>query len=140
MRKITRDALEAFRYGRSFKRGNTIVTTQYGPTHSQYATRLYLHGYLIAKMERSIFSSKDDVRLIISTRGYKTNVTKERLNGIPGVNIVQKDFKWYLNGREWNGEWIDVRTQKTPIELIPKVHKDFWGIPLDPQPAPAMID
>jgi hypothetical protein len=32
-----------------------------------------------------------------------TTTTKERLNGLNGVNIHQKDFQWYLNGEAWNG-------------------------------------
>ena len=40
--------------------------------------------------------------------GWSSNTTKERLNGLTGVNIWQKDFVWYLNGEEWNGEWIRI--------------------------------
>lgn len=40
--------------------------------------------------------------------GYATVTTKERLNALEGVGIQQKKGKWYLNGVEWNGEWIKV--------------------------------
>lgn len=36
-------------------------------------------------------------------------ITKERLNALQGVNIVQKNFVWYLNGKEWNGELTDIK-------------------------------
>lgn len=35
-------------------------------------------------------------------------ITKERLNGLEGVNICQKDWQWYLNGKERNGELTDI--------------------------------
>jgi len=56
---------------------------------------LLLHGNVIAQ-------SVDGI-LRIQTAGYNTATTKERLNGFPTVNIVQKDFQWFLNGEAWNG-------------------------------------
>jgi hypothetical protein len=61
---------------------------------------LYLFGYAIAE-----WRGKD---LYITAAGWKTNTTKERLNGLPGVNIYQKDFEWYLNGKVWDGSWAKV--------------------------------
>ena len=46
--------------------------------------------------------------LYITAAGWQTVTTKERLNGFPSVNIVQKDFQWFLNGEAWNGELIKV--------------------------------
>jgi hypothetical protein len=43
--------------------------------------------------------------LQISNAGWASNTTKERLNGIPGVHIKQKNWTWYLNGQEWDGGW-----------------------------------
>tara|TARA_R100000231_G_scaffold50287_1_gene42727 strand:+ start:382 stop:684 length:303 start_codon:yes stop_codon:yes gene_type:complete len=98
MRKITREACQAFESGQNYKKGNTKViknTTEY------YEAEMYLHGNTIAL--RSICGAT-----YITNAGYKTNVTKERLNGLTGVHIKQKDFVWYLNGEAWNGEWIKV--------------------------------
>lgn len=95
MRKITQQAVDAFMTGYSFKSGNTKVIS-YGDLIS-----LYLHGNLIAIKSAA-------TGIIISTDGWATNTTKERLNGIPGVNIQQKSRKWFLNGKEWNGEWIEI--------------------------------
>ncbi len=47
--------------------------------------------------------------LSISTTGWFTNTTKERLNAIPGVRIHQKNWQWYLNGEQWDGQLIDVK-------------------------------
>lgn len=41
-------------------------------------------------------------------RGFFTNTTKERLNALPGVNIVQKLGKWYLNGVLWDGTLTNI--------------------------------
>ena len=47
--------------------------------------------------------------LSVTNCGWQSNTTKERLNGLDGVNIVQKNFVWYLNGKEWNGNLIDIK-------------------------------
>jgi hypothetical protein len=101
MRNITQRAASVFTYGPTgAKLGNTEI--KYTPTHA----RMYLHGNLIAERNRQT----GDLR--ITNAGWQSNVTKERLNGISGVNVYQKNFTWYLNGQEWNGEWINPVTMK----------------------------
>ena len=95
MRKITQDAIRAFRNNQNFKRGNTQVTI------NQNTRLLRLHGHIIAEMD---FNGN----LWIDACGYKTVTTKERLNGFPSVHIYQKDFQWFLNGEKWNGNGIMV--------------------------------
>lgn len=46
--------------------------------------------------------------LWISSAGWKTDTTKSRLNQLGNFYITQKNFNWYLNGFEWNGEKINV--------------------------------
>ena len=46
--------------------------------------------------------------LWISSAGWKTVTTKERLNGFPSVHIYQHKFEWYLNGQIWDGRKIKV--------------------------------
>lgn len=94
MRQITVESAKAFMTGEQFNIGNTKVSV-YGET-----IHLYLHGHLIAKRE------KDGIK--ISNAGYFTNVTKERLNGLPGVSISQKKRIWYLNSEPWDGKWITI--------------------------------
>jgi hypothetical protein len=62
---------------------------------------MYLHGNLIAKYN-------DMGRLEISNCGWFSPTTKERLNGLKGVSIEQKDFQWFLNGKLWDGSMIEV--------------------------------
>ena len=96
MRKTTQQAVNAFYAGRNYASGNTSVTS------NTEETRLFLHGNLIAKRTHS------DNALYITNAGWSSNTTKERLNGLAGVNISQKNWTWYLNGKEWSGDWIKV--------------------------------
>ena len=94
MRKITQDSIRAFNNNYRFKRGNTEVRI----IGDYEQTQLRLHGNLIAY--------KDNTGTYISTCGYSTVTTKERLNGLPNVSIHQRNYQWFLNGEAWNGEWI----------------------------------
>ena len=94
MRKITEDAIRAFMNGQKFKRGNTEVVL-YGMQRV-----LFLHGNFIASLDAS--------GLFITAAGWATPTTKERLNGLPNVHIVQKNFEWFLNGELWDGSLIKV--------------------------------
>lgn len=95
MRKITNNVSNAFENNRAFKSGNDTVTV------SDESTQMRLHGNLIAEKIKG--------KLFISNCGWQTNTTKERLNGLSGVSIQQKKGTWYLNGKEWNGERIEVK-------------------------------
>jgi len=92
MRLITQQIIDAFMKGEAKKINNTHTDGQ----------SLWLFGNKIAK-------HKED-GLYISNAGWKSNTTKERLNGIPMVSISQKKGEWYLNGNLWDGEWIKVKT------------------------------
>tara|TARA_R100001510_G_C7506564_1_gene107991 strand:+ start:160 stop:456 length:297 start_codon:yes stop_codon:yes gene_type:complete len=96
MKKITQEACKAFEsiYG-TFKKSNTEVRRI-----SDLEAEMYLHGNLIA------YSSPRGI--YISNGGWSSNTTKERLNGLTGVHIQQKDFVWYLNGEAWNGDWVRI--------------------------------
>jgi hypothetical protein len=96
MRQITIDAIRAFRNGTNFKRGNTQVKVLEDSNYRE----LCLHGNIIA-----IFN---DFELYIRDGGYQSNTTKERLNGLPNVSIYQRNFQWFLNGEEWNGDLIQI--------------------------------
>ena len=96
MRKITIDSVNAFLNRQTFKRQNMEVTSF---DDSFY---LKLHGNTIAVLH-------GDGTLMITDAGWQTNTTKERLNGLPNVNIHQKNFIWYLDGEEWNGNLTQIK-------------------------------
>ena len=98
MRKITYKAIVAFEQNRPFTSGNTAVKVD--DKCGVPETGLYLHGHKIAyKLNGTLF---------IDACGWLTNTTKERLNGIDGVSINQKDYQWFLNGRQWGGSLVAV--------------------------------
>ena len=95
MRKITREAVDKFLSKEPFRKSNMEVDESYG------IFRLKLHGNTIATLDTFNMLS-------ISNAGWSSNTTKERLNGLPHVHIKQKNWSWFLNGKEWGGEWTRV--------------------------------
>ena len=98
-RKITEEACKAFNNGYKFKRSNTEV---YQPFNAEGCWFMSLHGNNIAKRENG--------SVYIKSGGWRTSTTKERLNGLSGVNIYQFKFQWYLNGEPWifDNDWTKV--------------------------------
>lgn len=94
MRKITRDAVDAFYGGYNYKNSNTEVI------HEGTATVYLLHNNGIAR--------RINDKIAISLAGWNTNTTRERLNGLRGVKVTTKKGQAYLNGEKWDGEWITV--------------------------------
>ena len=96
MRTITQQTVSAFYEGVNFKKDNMKVENRNG------GVSLYLHGNMIAHLR--------GLELFISTCGWETNTTKERLNGLLDKyglgKIQQKAGKWLLNGEEFNGTKI----------------------------------
>lgn len=88
MRQITKLAIAAFQTATPFNQANTTVLVV-GQT-----VELRLHGNLIALRDSA-------GALHVSSAGWETNTTKERLNGLPGVSVNQSKGQWYLNGRKW---------------------------------------
>tara|TARA_S200002703_G_scaffold28425_1_gene24179 strand:+ start:272 stop:748 length:477 start_codon:yes stop_codon:yes gene_type:complete len=102
MRKITKDAAEAFRDGKEFFKSNTSVILETSDNGTQVGMRL--HGNLIAT------SVPWKLGLTVSLCGWSTPTTRERLNGLFDVLGVpaqfyqekfQQKLSWY--GAAWNG-------------------------------------
>ena len=98
-RKITNESVQAFMDRKPFNKGNMSVEV-----HAD-VTKLKLHGNTIATIDALGVLS-------VSNAGWASNTTKERLNGIPGVSVHQKNWNWYLNGAEWDGTWKRVNVVK----------------------------
>ena len=96
MRKITEQSVNAFNANKAFKKQNMEVSIVAGSTY------LILHGNIIAIKE-------ENGSLFIKNAGWQSNTTKEKLNGLDGVSICQKNFEWYLNGKEWDGKIIEIK-------------------------------
>lgn len=98
MRKITQEAVREFRNGCPFRKQNTSVVI------TEYMVVLKLHGNAIARYPIGEFDA-----LEVCDGGWSSNTTKERLNGICGVSVHQKNWQWYLNSHSWSGNWVFVR-------------------------------
>ena len=90
MRNITEKVVGAFNSGIAARSGNTKST----------GNELFLLKNLIAR--------RINGKVEISNAGWASSTTKERLNGVRGVSVCQKDFDWFLNGQKWDGSWIAV--------------------------------
>jgi len=99
MRKITEESVKAFYdKGTLNKQNMSVFFDKY-----DYKSRMLLHNNCIAT-----FDHQENI-LTINSCGWFTLTTKERLNSLPNVNIQQKNFVWFLNGKEWDGNKIDIQ-------------------------------
>ena len=98
MRQITKNSINAFLNAKKFNTGNMQVEIL------PNVTILKLHGNAIAYLYND-----PERTLSITNCGWFSNTTKERLNGLPGVSICQKNWRWYLNGELWDGKLIDIK-------------------------------
>lgn len=102
MRQITSNAVSAFFSGMDFCSGNTTV---YRKRYTEYI-EMRLHNNIIAvRKGREVW---------ISSCGWETPTTKERLNGILDYmgepKIYQKDFWWYWkDGEEFPDGMVKVK-------------------------------
>jgi len=96
MRQITKKMVSVFLQQDevAIKSGDDQVTCVDGEK------ALHLHGHVIALQKKG--------KVEISNRGYETNVTKDRLNGVLELmgkskyKIYRKNFVWYWkNGKEF---------------------------------------
>lgn len=101
MRKVTEKAVAAFVAGQNFNSANTKVEVRDGESF------LYLHGNMIAHLFNQTNGKKG---LFITTCGWETNTTKERLNGVLSSldlpTISQRNFVWYIGEKEMKGTKI----------------------------------
>lgn len=94
MRKITEVVAQAFQQRYAKKMGNTTTD----------GNGYYLYGNKIAEWRENAGIDS----LWVTSAGWKTATTRERLNGLHGVSVTQKDFEWYLNGKKWDGQWVRI--------------------------------
>ena len=97
MKQITRESVNAFLNAKKFNKSNMSVEVLPNVTILKYQGNSIAYKY-----------NDPEQTLSITNCGWFSNTTKERLNGLPNVNIVQKNFIWYLNGNEWDGNLIEI--------------------------------
>jgi hypothetical protein len=90
MRRITAEITRAFEERRTLKIDNS-----------------YTDGNSLWLFDNKIAVWRDGY-LWITNALWKSKTTKERLNGLSGVNIRQERGVWYLNDKVWDGRWVNV--------------------------------
>jgi hypothetical protein len=96
MKLITKIATECFLQGKTVLLNNTRVLK------SGNKFLLELFGNVIAER------IEGDDKFYISTCGWNSDTTKERLNALPNVHIQQKQGQWFLNGKHWDGHITEI--------------------------------
>lgn len=100
MRKITQQAIDAFYQCKPFKKSNTEVKSIL--YKGEWLSDLYLHDNHIARY------THDKKECTITTAGWNTRTTRERLNGLKHVSLHTLKGILCLNNNEWDGKWTDV--------------------------------
>jgi hypothetical protein len=95
MRSITSDAYEAFMNNRKFKRTNTQVVV-----YDNGDVVMLLYGREIVK------KINDDI--FISTAGYNTNTTFDRLRAF-AIVTYRKGVLMLDNKYVWDGKWASLK-------------------------------
>lgn len=109
MRTITAKSIAAFLKGSPFSRDNTEVHVRERP--GEVCVELVLFGNTIARRwEVAVAVNGSNAWTEVTTAGWDTVTTRERLNGIPGVRVNRVKGDLFLNGEPWHGAW----TQVTP--------------------------
>jgi len=110
MRQITRDIVQAFESRNSLRIDNSRTDGR----------SLWLFNNQIAEWRWD--------GLWISNAGWKSKTTKERLNGLSGVNIYQLRGIWFLNDRIWDGGWVNVDAWNDGITYMAIVQEPEFDV------------
>jgi hypothetical protein len=90
MRLVTKRSIECLLAGKNYSSKNTRVV-----------------GDKLILWNTPIIEVRED-GVYISTGGWDTVTTKERLNGLPGVSVYHRKHVLHLNGVPWDGNWCKV--------------------------------
>ena len=100
MRKITQQIVNAFQNSRSLTIGNSRTNGE----------SLWLFDNKIAEIRRD--------GLWVSNGGWDSKTTKDRLNGLSGVNVVHRRGVLLLYERLWDGRWVNLDAWNDGIEYV----------------------
>ena len=100
MRKITKESIKDFYNREPFKKSNMIVENKEGKTY--------------LKVFDNVIAILDEVNeLFITTAGWNSVTTRERLNGLSGVRLGTKKEQLYLNNIPWDGKLTNIRNYES---------------------------
>ena len=96
MRKITKESIKAFYNREPFKKSNMIVENKEGKTY--------------LKLFDNVIAILDEINeLFITTAGWNSVTTRDRLNGLNEVRLGTKKRQLYLNNIPWDGKLTNIR-------------------------------
>jgi hypothetical protein len=102
MRKITEKSIKAFMNAEQFKESNTEVEVL------PNVTILRLFGNAIAYRYND-----PNGTISVTTAGWNTPTTLNRLNGLPFVKVGKRKGQLYINDYPWDGSLVDVLPYET---------------------------
>mgnify|MGYP007047374397 CR=1 FL=1 len=103
MRLITQESVTAFLNAKKFNKSNMSVEVLPNVTKLKYQGNAIAYKY-----------NDPNKTIAITNCGWESNTTKERLNGViqaVGLNygLVQKNWIWYLDGKQWDGSLTKIK-------------------------------
>lgn len=107
---ISEDAATALMNHKTFSRTNTKVTVNKDGDYE-----LYLFNNLIA-------IHTHDKRLFITSAGWNSTTTRERLNALPNIWVRTRNGQMFLNDGKWDGSWTEV-IQAGPVLILSQLNK-----------------
>lgn len=107
-RIISEEAATALMKHKTFNKSNTQVRVNDDGDYE-----LYLFDNLIAKHTH-------DKRLFITSAGWNSSTTRERLNAIPNIWVTSSKNQMLLNNGKWDGKWTEI-IQAGPVLIISSV-------------------
>ncbi len=105
--KSGNEAVKSFIKGQAKKTPNTVSTGK----------ELFLFGNKIAEYREDGLYISNGGYTVYTRNGNEivaSSTTKTRLNDLPFVSVGQAKGVIYLNGKEWNGEWIKIEGAIVP--------------------------
>jgi len=100
---LTREQQKAFFAKRGGKKTSTEVVQAFLDMEKKTVSNTSTDGKKLFLFGNQIAERVGDDKVEITTAGFPTSTTKERLNKLPNVDIRTKKFELFLNGKKWDG-------------------------------------
>lgn len=104
MAKMNREQQKAFFARTGGKKTSTEVVQAFLDMKKKTVSNTSTDGEKLFLFGNKIAERISDDRVEITTAGFATSTTKERLNKLPNVDITTRKFELFLNGKKWDGK------------------------------------
>jgi len=103
MAKMNREQQKAFFAKTGGKKTSTEVVQAFLDMKKKTISNTSTDGEKLFLFGNKIAERINNNKVEITTAGFPTSTTKERLNKIPNVDIRTRKFELFLNGKKWDG-------------------------------------